>query len=296
MDRVVTVDDHELKLTHLEKRFWEPEGYTKLDMIGYYSDVAKVLVPHLQGRPESLKRHPDGAAGKSFFQKNMKDVPPWAETVTIGETRYLVSNDTAGLLYMANLGCIEINPWLSRVGRLDRPDFLVMDLDPLEISFDEVIHTAQTVKQVLDEVGLPGYPKTSGASGLHVYIPVARRYTYREVVGFAEVLAILVHRRLPHTTSLERLPKKRVGRVYLDYLQNGEGKTMAAAYSLRAEPGAPVSTPLYWEEVKKGLRPTDFHLGNMRDRIAKVGDLFAPVLGEGVDLRPLVAAERREAA
>ncbi len=118
MDRVVTVEGRELKLTHLEKRFWEPEGYTKLDVISYYSDIAKFILPHLRGRPESLKRHPDGAAGKSFFQKNMKDVPPWAETVTIEETRYLVSNDTAGLLYMANLGCIEINPWLSRVGSL----------------------------------------------------------------------------------------------------------------------------------------------------------------------------------
>lgn len=297
MDRLVTVDGHELLLTNLEKPFWREEGYTKLDLIGYYAEVARYLLPHLRDRPQSLHRHPNGAHEPGFFQKNAAEIAPdWAQTVDIADgrsdrdIRYLLCQDTATLIFMANLGCIEINPWLSRVGSRDRPDFLVLDLDPLDRAFDDVIEVALVAKQVLDALSLPGYAKTSGASGIHIYLPLGVRYDYRQAVLAGRTLASLVHGRLPEQTSLARTPATRPGKVYLDWLQNGEGKTVAAPYSVRPRPGAPVSTPLRWEELRLGLRPEDFHLGNTRERLAQVGDLFAPVLGEGVDLTPLLAS------
>ena len=214
--------------------------------------------------------------------------PAWAETVVVDKTEYLLCQDLAALVFMANLGCIEIHPWLSHVPELHRPDFLVLDLDPIEVDFAQVVQVAQVAREVLLEAGITGYPKTSGARGLHIYVPIQARYTYAQVTRFAEVLALLIHQRLPQITSLERLPKHRQERVYLDWLQNGEGKTMAAPYSLRAEPHAPVSTPLRWEEVTPDLHASDFNLRTIIERLAEIGDVFAPVLTEQADLAPLL--------
>jgi len=292
----MTVDGHALKLSNLDKVFWKNEGYTKLDLINYYAEVAPVLLPHLRDRPLSLHRHPDGADGKSFFQKNTEGLAPaWAQTILLegengGPVRYLVGRDRATLLFVANLGCIEIHPWLSRVSHLNRPDFLVLDLDPLDVPFSAVVEVALAAKGVLDELGLGGYPKTSGATGIHIYLPFSGRYDYAQARHFGEVLALRLHARLPHLTSVERLPAHRRGRVYLDWLQNGEGKTVVAPYSLRPGPEAPVSTPLRWEELTPDLRPEQFTLRTLPARLRKVGDLFAPVLGEGLDLSPLARA------
>ncbi|MBW3538501.1 DNA ligase D [Candidatus Parcubacteria bacterium] len=282
-----------LRTTHLNKVFWPDEGYTKGDVIAYYRRMAPLMLPYLKDRPQSLLRHPNGINGKSFFQKDMDlgQLPRWAKTYAVrsqSEDRdidYLVCNDAATLVYMANLGCIEINPWNSRTKRPDHPDYLVMDLDPEDIGFEQVIEVAQAVYQVCQRAGAPSYCKTSGATGLHIYVPLAARYDYEQTKEFARLIGLLVNQTLPDITSLERSPAKRQQKVYLDYLQNRRGQTMAAAYSLRPKPGATVSTPLRWDEVKPGLKPSDFTIRTITDRVNQVGDLWRPVIGKGIDLQ-----------
>jgi bifunctional non-homologous end joining protein LigD len=249
------------------------------------------MMPYLRDRPESLHRYPDGVHGESFYQKNFDmPLPEWVETVNIRSDtesrnlRYIVCQNEATLLYMANLGCIEINPWNSRTAHLDRPDYLVIDLDPVEVPFETVIDTARAVKEVLDEGGIRGYCKTSGGRGLHIFVPLGARYTNDQSRTFAEILVNLVHERTPRITSLERSPLKRRHKVYLDFLQNRRGQTLAAPYCVRPKPGAPVSTPLRWEEVKKGLDPKAFNIRSVHERIHKLGDIWKPVLGRGIDL------------
>lgn len=289
-DANIQIGGQLLKFTNLDKVFWPDEGITKGDMIQYYRMMATVILPYLKGRPESMNRHPDGIQGGSFYQKNVRGrVPAWMETVEISSddgscSEYLLCQDEATLLYMANLGCIEINPWCSRKRSLNSPDFAVVDLDPEDIGFDAVIATAQTVREVLDEADIPAFPKTSGATGIHIYIPLAARYSYEEARNFAKTIALLANHRNPHITSIERMPYKRQGKVYIDFLQNARGQTLAAPYSIRPRPGAPVSTPLKWAEVKPGLNPVDFNIFTIEDRIAKIGDLYKPVLEQGVDI------------
>jgi bifunctional non-homologous end joining protein LigD len=279
-------------LTNLDKVYWPGEGITKGHLIGYYHLISGVLLPYLRDRPLSLNRHPNGIEGKSFFQKDVSRQPPpdWVQTTVIrsesdGKSpRYLLCQDEASLLYVANLGCIELNPWASRVAALDRPDYLAIDLDPEDIPFARVVETALAVRSVLDAVDVPSYCKTSGKRGLHICVPLAAAYDYDLARQFAELIARLVHARLPHSTSLARQPAHRQKRVYLDFLQNGRGKTLAAPYSLRPVPGAPVSTPLAWKELKPHLDPKAFSIGNMAQRVERVGDLWAPLLGPGVDL------------
>lgn len=280
-----------LQLSHLDKVFWPKEKYTKGDVIDYYRKIAPHILPYLKDRPESMNRYPNGIAGKSFFQKDVGDTPPeWVKTVRVhseNENRdlnYLLCQDPDTLLYMANLGCIEINPWNSRVGKLDHPDWLVIDLDPEKIAFDAVVKTAQEVKKVLDRAGCLSFCKTSGATGLHIFVPLATKYDYDQAKEFAHLVAMLVNRRLPEITSIERSPKKRQGKVYLDYLQNRRGQTLAAPYSLRPRPGATVSTPLLWREVRKGLDPLKFNIKTIFKRLEKHGDLWQNVLGKGADL------------
>jgi bifunctional non-homologous end joining protein LigD len=287
----------EPKLTNLTKIYWPDDGYTKGDLIDYYRTVADILVPHLVDRPQSLHRHPNGIAKSSFFQKNVGNQPPpaWVKTTPIisendGDAHtYLLCQDEASLLYMANLGCIEINPWASRLGALNRPDYVVIDLDPEDVPFERVIETARVVHELLDQIGAASVCKTSGKRGLHIYVPLGARYDYELAKQFAELIARLVHGRLPETTSLARMPAHRQKRVYLDYVQNGRGKTLAAAYSVRPVPGAPVSTPLVWREVKRGLDPHKFTIRTVPKRLKRVGDLWRPVLGEGVNLEQCLA-------
>jgi bifunctional non-homologous end joining protein LigD len=285
------IDGHAVRLTHQDKVYWPRDGYTKGDLVAYYREIAPVILPYLQGRPESLHRHPDGIEGESFFQKDVDHQPPdWVRTEEIysesnkKDINYLVCEDEASLAYLANLGCIELNPWHSRVGKLERPDYLLIDLDPEEIGFDEVVRVAQTIHRILERAEVASYPKTSGATGLHICVPLGANYDYDQAKQFAQLIATLAHAELPETTSLERSPKKRQGKVYLDYLQNRYGQTMAAPYCVRPRPGAPVSTPLAWKEVKKGLDPAKFTIRTIHTRLEKKGDLWEPVLGPGVDL------------
>jgi bifunctional non-homologous end joining protein LigD len=290
--KALSIGGHSVAVTNLNKVYWPAEGYTKGMLIDYYREVSRFLVPHLKDRPQSLHRHPGGILEKSFFQKDMKRQPPpdWVQTVGVASdsepdiTRTLLCQDEATLVYMANLGCIELHPWHARVATLDQPDYLVLDLDPVEIAFAEVAATAQAIRDLLERAEAACYPKTSGKRGLHVYVPFAARYSHEQAKQFAHLVAQIVHRNLPQVTSLERDPRRRHGKVYLDFLQNGKGKTLAAAYAVRPYPGATVSTPLQWTEVSKRLDPSKFTMRTVPPRLARQGDLWAPVLGPGIDL------------
>ncbi len=290
--QVKKVNGHELKFTNLDKIFWPKEKITKRDLINYYYQVAPYILPYLKDRPQSMNRFPNGIEGEGFYFKNVTDTAPdWAETYLYhSETdekdrHYLVGKDEATLLYMANLGCIEMNPWSSTIKKPDYPTFCIIDLDPDKNSFDQVIEAAQVTKQILDEMGVDSYCKTSGSTGLHIYIPLGNKYTYEQSKEFARVIVTLVHRELPNYTSLERAVKDRKGKMYLDFLQNRPHATIAAAYSARPKPGATVSMPLHWDEVKKGLKMGDFHIFNALERLKSEGDIFKPVLGSGIDLK-----------
>ncbi len=284
--------DKHLKLSNLDKIYWPDEGYTKGDLIDYYKKISKYILPYLKDRPESLLRHPDGIIGKRFFQKDISQLnTDWLKTEDIfsesndKDITFLICNDEKTLTYMANLGCIEINPWFSRIGSLENPDYMVIDLDPEEIDFDKVVETALVVKEVLDEAGAESYCKTSGATGLHIYLPLGAKYNYDTAKDFAHIIAKLVYAKASKITSLERSPSKRKKKVYLDYLQNRKGQTLAAPYCVRPRPGAPVATPLEWKEVKQGLSPDDFNIKNIFKRLDKKGDLFKNVLAKGIDIK-----------
>jgi bifunctional non-homologous end joining protein LigD len=243
-----------------------------------------------------LNRHPNGINEKNFFQKDMGRQPPpeWVQTTEIisksdgKKTRALLCQDEATLVYMANLGCIELNPWHSRIGFLDQPDYLMLDLDPEAVSYDHVVEAAQEIRKVLDKAEAESFCKTSGKRGLHVYVPLGAKYSNEQATQLAELIARIVIARLPATTSLIRSPKARQGRVYLDYLQNGKGKTLAAPYSVRPWPKATVSTPLKWTEVRRGLDPSKFTIRTLAKRLHTVGDLWKPVLGPGPDMSAVV--------
>lgn len=287
--QVRRINGHELKFTNLSKIYWPKEKITKRDMLNYYYRVAPFILPHLKDRPQSLNRFPDGILGERFYQKNMKGkAPDWVEVMPYeseGETKELmVATDEASLLYMASLGCIEMNPYFGKVQSFDNPDYCVIDLDPDKNTFDQVIEAANVTRQVLDTLGVPSYCKTSGSTGMHIYIPLNAKYTYDQSQMFAKLVATLVHQEIPSFTSLERMVKNRKGKMYIDYLQNRPGATIAGVYSLRPKPGATVSMPLHWEEVKKGLKMSDFNMHNAIARLEDVGDLFKPVLGKGIDM------------
>jgi DNA ligase D len=293
--QVRTINGHELKFTNLSKIYWPKEKYTKRDMLNYYYQVAPYILPYLKDRPQSLNRYPNGINGKSFYQKDITGkAPEWIKMepyhTSDGEDKnFLVPENEASILYMANLAAIEMNPWNSTIHKPDHPDWCLIDLDPTDKnSFEQVIETAQVTKQVLDELGVPGYPKTSGSTGIHIYIPLGANYTYDECQLFGKLIATEVHHRLPDFTSITRLTKNRKGKLYVDYLQNRPKATLAAPYSLRPKPGATVSMPLYWEEVKKGLQMKDFTIANAMERVKKEGDIFKPVIGKGIDMRKVL--------
>src|SRR3989344_2558290 len=285
------MDGHEVTVTNRYKVYFPGEGITKGDIIDYYWSVASLILPYLKDRPENLNRHPDGIDGESFYQKDVDhEGPDWVRTVGIhpestGKTvRYLVCDDEAALVYIANLGCIEINPWNSRVDKLDKPDYLIVELDPQNIDFSDVIKTAQEVRKIFEELEIESYCKTSGKRGLHIFVPTGAKYAYETVRDIAELIAKEVNRRLPEITSVVRDPAKRKRLVYVDYLQNSKGQTLAAPYSARPVLGATVSTPLEWSEVRVGLDPKKFTIKNILKRVDKKGDLWQPVLGKGINL------------
>lgn len=293
--QVHKVNGHELKFTNLDKLFWPDEKITKRDLINYYEQAAPFILPYLKDRPQSMNRYPNGIKEEGFYFKDVTDTAPeWAETYLYqseadGRDRhYLVGKDEATLLYMANLGCIEMNPWSSTVRKPDNPTFCIIDLDPDKNTFDQVIETAQLTKQFLDDMGVPSYCKTSGSTGLHIYIPLGNKYNYDQSKEFAHIIVTLIHAELPNYTSLERIVRDRKGKMYLDFLQNRPHATIAAAYSVRPKPGATVSMPLHWDEVKKGLKISDFTLFNAIERMHELGDIFKPVLGKGIDLKKVI--------
>ncbi len=286
------VDGHRLKFTNLEKVLFPKDGWKKRDLLEFYDRVSSWLLPHLKDRPLSMKRYPNGIAEEFFFQKNAgSHFPDWMRCEPITEhhppkvNHYPIAQDRASLLYLVNLGCIDQNPWMSRAGSLDRPDWMLLDLDPVETSFDQIIDAALLVRELLTGLGLKGYPKTTGGDGMHVYVPLESVYSFDQVRSFAELLTHLAVDREPDLFTTPRsVGKRKKGRVYFDYLQIGIGKTIAAPYVVRAYDGAPVATPLDWNEVKHGLRPSDFTIGNAVERFKRVGDLFAPVLQGGQKL------------
>ncbi len=293
--QVREIGGQELKFTNLSKVYWPKEKVTKRDMLNYYYQVAPVMLPYLKDRPQSLNRHPNGIDGESFYQKNVKGkVPGWMVTFPYhseadGQDReFLVCNDEATLLYMASLGCIEMNPWSSTVQRPDNPDWCIIDLDPAKNTFNQVIKAAQVTHELLELLGVPSYCKTSGSTGLHIYIPFGAKYTYEDSKEFGRKIAKIVHSELPKFTSIERQVANRGGKMYIDFLQNRPQATLAAPYSLRPKPGATVSMPLHWDEVRPGLKMTDFTIFTAMERIKSEGDLFMPVLGKGINLEKVL--------
>lgn len=280
-------------MTNPDKLYWPKEGITKGELVGYYEAISSYILPYLKNRPLSLKRNPNGIMDKGFYHKDAGDIAPdWVKTAAIkaestGKTiQYLLCNDIKSLVFIANLGCIEMNPWNSVVGKLDYPDYLVIDIDPSEKnSFGQVVEVALVIKEICNKMGITSCCKTSGASGMHVYMPCKKKYEYTIVRDFAKTIATLVCEQLPSITTMERsLSKRKNTQIYIDYLQNSRGQTLASAYSARPRPGATVSTPLEWKEVRSGLDPSNYNIKNIIRRIKNKGDLFAPVLGKGIDI------------
>jgi bifunctional non-homologous end joining protein LigD len=283
-DSLVSVNGHEVKLTNLDKLLW-PEGLTKAHLVKYYWEIAPYLLPHLYNRPLVMKRYPNGLAGGQFYQKECPDyAPSWIKRYPIEHSEkvvnYIICNDVQTLIWLANQGCIEMHPWLSRIENVECPDLAVMDLDPAEgVSFIDVLKTALLVKEALAQFNLKSYPKTSGATGLHIFVPIKPGYAYPSVTRAMQYIAELIVKINPEQTSVERKVSKRKGKVYLDYLQNGRGKTMAFQYSLRPLPGAPVSTPLTWREVESlKIVPGAFSIHNIFNRLKETGDLYQNLL------------------
>ncbi len=296
LEQLVTfIDDHEMKFTNLTKLYWPKEKYTKGDLLNYYYSMADYIMPYMKDRPQSLNRFPGGIEGESFYHKNMGGkVDKWLKTFerfseSSGAPKdFLICTNTASLLYMANLGCIEMNPWHSRVHLPHAPDWSVIDLDPGDISFEKVIETARVVGDILNTLQIPSFPKTSGSTGIHIYIPLGAKYNYEQSKQLAELIANLVHEELPDFTSLVRNPQKRKDKIYIDYLQNRPIQTICAPYSVRPKPGATASAPLHWDEVKTGLKMEHFTMKNMLERVRAEGDLFKGVMGKGIDLNKVL--------
>lgn len=297
MDKsVVCVEGREVMLTNLGKVFW-PEGLTKSHLVKYYSDIAPVIIPHLKNRPFVMKRYPDGIEGETFYQKECPDYAPrWIMTCPVRHSEktvnYIVCNDAATLVWLANQACIEVHAWLSSLDNVDCPDIAVMDLDPAEgAAFEDVMDIALLCRSAIEEFGLVPFVKTSGATGLHIFIPIVSEYPFRTVTRAMEHIAELVIGVYPGKATVERLVARRTGKVYLDYLQNGRGRTMAFQYSLRPQPGAPVSTPLLWEEVeKKQVNPASFNINTIFKRLDRYGDLLSGMEGRRRSLDSLLKA------
>lgn len=285
-----------LHLTNQKKIYFPDDGISKGDIVNYYNEIADLILPYLKNRPQSMNRFPNGIKGASFFQKDLDldKVPSWLQSTRIfSESNkdyidYLLCNDKATLIYMANLGCIELNPWSSTIKTPEKPDWMVIDLDPDQIEFSKVAETANVTRKLLDEMEIECYCKTSGSRGLHIYIPLGAKYEYETARLFGQFVANAVNHELPETTSVIRQVSKRRQKIYLDYLQNAYGQTLASAYSVRPRPGAKVSAPLEWNEVNKSLSPDLFTIKTIMKRIEKKGDLWKPVLGKGVNLNKFI--------
>jgi bifunctional non-homologous end joining protein LigD len=283
---ILSVDGKEVRVTNLGKVFWAERGFTKGDLLQYYADVASVLLPHVRDRAMVMKRYPHGAGGAFFFMKRAPSPrPEWIETCRIDHGHgnvidFPMVQDRAALLWVVNLGCIDLNQWYARCDDIDRPDYLHFDLDPgAGATFDKVRETSLVVKDALDALKMPSVVKTTGSKGLHVYVPIVRGPVQKQVWTFAKALAQELASRHPALITAEyRVAKRPRGRVLVDYNQNRWGSTLASIYSVRPRPEASVSTPVTWKEVERGLRIEDFTIANVPARIAKLGDLWKPLL------------------
>ena len=291
-------------MTNPERVLFPEDGITKGDLYEYYDAVAPAILPHLRDRPFTMKRYREGLAGEAFFQKQApKGMPSWIPTRRFTthpreggsrEVDFPLVDSREALLWMVQMHCIDMNAWYSRIDKPHRPDYVVFDLDPPDGGFKTAVRVAHLVGDVLEEIGLPGYAKTSGADGIHVLAPIARRATFEQTYDFAEAVARLIESRHPDLATTEWLKRKRPpGAVLVDHRQNGWGKTIASVYSVRPKPGAPVSTPLRWDELDESVEPRRFGMVRALERVERHGDLYAPVLENP---RPLAAAARRLAA
>jgi bifunctional non-homologous end joining protein LigD len=285
-----------VKLTNLKKVFWPELRISKRDLIQYYADVASVLLPHLQDRAMVMKRYPNGAAGEFFFMKRAPSPrPSWIELCSIEHGSgnvidFPIIQDLPALLWVINLGCIDLNQWYARCDDVDRPDYLHFDLDPVPgATFENVLETALLVRAALESLGMPSYPKTTGSKGIHIYVPIVRGPTQKQVWTIAKEIAHVLASANPQLiTAIYKVAKRPKGRVLVDYNQNAWGRTLASIYSVRPTPKATVSTPVTWQEIEKGIRIEDFRLNNVRKRIQKLGDLWKPLLDKKkrFDLKP----------
>jgi bifunctional non-homologous end joining protein LigD len=281
----VAVGDRQITLSNLDKVLWPQQGFTKGDLIEYYAAVGKWLLPHLKDRPLSLVRFPDGITQKGFYQKDApQGTPDWVRIAPVlskdkqSYINFILCDNMETLVWMANLGVIEINPWLSRFTSLDNPDFAVFDIDPAEGStWADVLVVAKLVKQLLDEWKLKGFPKVSGGTGLHIYVPIEPVYTYKESAAFVQFGATLIQQAYPEKVTLERKVKDRYGHVYIDYPQNARGQTILSVYSVKALNGAPVSVPVSWDELD-AVGPQTWNIKSAPGRLAQTEDLFMEVL------------------
>ena len=288
-----------VNITNRDKIYWPKEKITKGMMIDYYQSIADYILPYLKDRPQSLKRNPGGILDKGFYHKDAgENAPSFVKSFAVHsessnkEVDYIICNDKATLAYLNNLGCIELNPWHSTIKKPGNPDYIIIDIDPSEKNnFNQVIDAAKSFKIILDKAGAKGFCKTSGASGLHIYIPMGKKYSYEEGKNFAHILCMMVNDMLPDFTTLERNLKKRGNKkIYLDYLQNSKGQTIASVYSLRPKEGATVSMPLQWKELKHGLKPADFTIKNALKNIQKRPEIFKGALGPGINLKKCLKA------
>jgi len=297
------VDERRVTITNPRKVFWPDEGYTKSDLIEYYDSVSPWLLPYLKDRPLVLTRYPDGIKGKSFFQKDAPEwIPSWVRTARIHshdvgrDIDYFIVDDRESLRYVVNLGTIPLHLWSSRLASLDHPDWLVLDLDPKGAPFTDVVKVAQALHRILDELAVPSYVKTSGATGLHILLPLGAGYDYEVPRTLARLLAVMRVEAEPQISTIARPLRSRGGKVYIDFGQNGRGQTIVAPFSARPLPGAPVSCPLGWEDVTAGLDPARFTIKTAPARFEKVGDPLAPVLRGRIDVAAALRKLERRAA
>src|SRR6266478_8123356 len=279
-DLVLEVEGERVSLTSLDRIYWPGEKLTKFDLLSYYLKVSDLIMPFLKDRPAILQRYPRGIKAPMFFQQDTESAPAFIKTVSLvnqegREVNYSVYTSVGSLLHFVNLGTIEQHPWHSTLNHLDKPDYLMLDLDPKQAPWKNVLEVALVCKEIFDELGLPAFPKTSGSSGIHVYLPLKPKYDYRQVAAIAEGLAAEVARRAPKIATVQRsLAKRQTQQVYVDALQNARGKTIAAAFSARAKPGASVSMPLTWKQIEKGVKISDFTIENLSGLVKKHGDAW----------------------
>jgi bifunctional non-homologous end joining protein LigD len=290
-DLIIKIGREQVSVTSLDRIYWPDEKLTKFDLLSYYLKVADYIMPYLQDRPAILQRYPRGIKAPMFFQQDLDSAPEFIKTARLinqegRELDYGVYSTTASLLHFVTLGTIEQHPWHSTVKKLDKPDWIAIDLDPKSAPWENVLQVALVVKQVADEIGLQAFPKTSGSSGIHIYVPLKPTNEYDKVAEFARLFASEVAQRAPRIATVERtIAKRKSTQVYVDWMQNARGKSLAAVFTARAKPKAPVSMPLTWKQVEKGIKIQDFTITNVPELLKKKGDAWADFFGSRQSLK-----------